>query len=198
MRSVTPMWAAKTGYIVMSLLFCGLGLLLLLEPDASLRRLGRLLGILMIVFGIVKLVGYFSRDLFRLAFQYDLAFGGLLAVLGLVTLLHPGDTLGFLAVMSGIPVLADGFFKIQIALDSRRFGIRRWWLILMLAALTCGAGIVLVFRPAAAVTVMTALVGAALLLDGVLNLSVALCTVKIIRHQRPDVPETNGSTLKNQ
>ena len=197
MRSVTPMRAAKTGYIVMSLLFCGLGLLLLLMPNASLRWLGRLLGVFMIVFGIVKLVGYFSRDLFRLAFQYDLAFGALLVVLGIVTLLHPGDTLGFLAVMSGIPVLADGLFKVQIALDSRRFGIRRWWLILLLAVLTCGAGGVLVFRPAAAVTVMTALMGAALLADGVLNLSVALCTVKIIRHQQPDVLEVDEFTLKN-
>ncbi len=191
MRSVTPMKTAKIGYIVMSSLFCLLGIVLLFTPDASALWIGRLLGIGMIVFGAVKLVGYFSRDLFRLAFQYDLAFGILLMVLGIVTLSHPGDAMSFLCVMFGIPVLADGLFKIQIAVDSRRFGIRRWWLVLVLAALTCVIGVVLVFRPDAGVWALTALMGLSLLCDGVLNLSVALCTVKIVDHQRPDVIETD-------
>lgn len=78
MRSISPMRCAKTGYIVISLAFCVLGTAVLLFPDLSIALLGTLLGIVLIVFGCVKLVGYFSKDLFRLAFQYDLAFGVLL------------------------------------------------------------------------------------------------------------------------
>lgn len=191
MRSVAPMKTAKIGYIVMSVLFCVLGVVLLFTPDASALWIGRLLGVGLILFGAIKLVGYFSRDLFRLAFQYDLAFGLLLMVLGIVTLSHPGDALSFLCVMFGIPVLADGLFKIQIAMDSHQFGIRNWWLVLVLAALTCVVGVVLVFRPMTGVRALTALMGLSLLCDGVLNLSVALCTVKIVDHQRPDVIETD-------
>lgn len=191
MRSVAPMKTAKIGYIVMSVLFCVLGVVLLFTPGVSALWIGRLLGIGLILFGAIKLVGYFSRDLFRLAFQYDLAFGLLLMVLGIVTLSHPGDALSFLCVMFGIPVLADGLFKIQIAMDSRQFGIRNWWLVLVLAALTCVVGVVLVFRPMTGVRALTALIGLSLLCDGVLNLSVALCTVKIVDHQRPDVIETD-------
>lgn len=191
MRSVTPMRAAKVGYIVMSALFCVLSAVLLIRPDVSVRWIGRLLGIGMLIFGAVKLVGYFSRDLFRLAFQYDLAFGLLLMALGTVTLCHPGDAMSFLCVMFGIPVLADGLFKIQIALDSRRFGIRTWWLVMVLAALTCVIGVLLVFRPWDGAQVLVMLLGISLLLDGILNLSVALCTVKIVRHQQPDSIE-NG------
>ena len=191
MRSVAPMKTAKIGYIVMSVLFCVLGVVLLFTPDASALWIGRLLGVGLILFGAIKLVGYFSRDLFRLAFQYDLAFGLLLMVLGIVTLSHPGDALSFLCAMFGIPVLADGLFKIQIAMDSHQFGIRNWWLVLVLAALTCVVGVVLVFRPMTGVRALTALMGLSLLCDGVLNLSVALCTVKIVDHQRPDVIETD-------
>ena len=191
MRSVAPMKTAKIGYIVMSVLFCVLGVVLLFTPGVSALWIGRLLGIGLILFGAIKLVGYFSRDLFRLAFQYDLAFGLLLMVLGIVTLSHPGDALSFLCVMFGIPVLADGLFKIQIAVDSRQFGIRNWWLVLVLAALTCVVGVVLVFRPMTGVRALTALMGLSLLCDGVLNLSVALCTVKIVDYQRPDVIETD-------
>ena len=186
MRSVAPMKTAKIGYIVMSVLFCVLGVVLLFTPGVSALWIGRLLGIGLILFGAIKLVGYFSRDLFRLAFQYDLAFGLLLMALS-----HPGDALSFLCVMFGIPVLADGLFKIQIAMDSRQFGIRNWWLVLVLAALTCVVGVVLVFRPMTGVRALTALMGLSLLCDGVLNLSVALCTVKIVDYQRPDVIETD-------
>ena len=189
MRSVTTMRAAKIGYIIMSALFCVIGLVLMLVPETAFTWLGRLLGISIIVFGVIKLVGYFSRDLFRLAFQYDLAFGILLVVLGILTLSHPNDTMSFLAVLLGIPVLVDGLFKIQIALDSRRFGIRRWWLILILAVLTCSVGIVLVFRPAVGILVMTVFMGVSLLMDGILNLCVALFTVKIVENQKPDVIE---------
>ena len=195
MRSVAPMKTAKIGYIVMSVLFCVLGVVLLFTPGVSALWIGRLLGIGLILFGAIKLVGYFSRDLFRLAFQYDLAFGLLLMVLGIVTLSHPGDALSFLCVMFGIPVLADGLFKIQIAMDSRQFGIRNWWLVLVLAALTCVVGVVLVFRPMTGVRALTALMGLSLLCDGVLNLSVALCMVKIVDYQRPDVIETDDCEI---
>lgn len=197
MRSVTTMRAAKIGYIIMSVLFCVIGLVLILVPETAFTWLGRLLGIFVIVFGGIKLVGYFSRDLFRLAFQYDLAFGILLVVLGILTLSHPNDTMSFLAVILGIPVLADGLFKIQIALDSRRFGIRRWWLILILAVLTCAVGIVLVFRPAVGILVMTVFMGVSLLLDGILNLCVALFTVKIVANQKPDVIEVEKFDIYN-
>ena len=63
--------------------------------------------------------------------------------------------------------------------------------VLVLAALTCVVGVVLVFRPMTGVRALTALMGLSLLCDGVLNLSVALCTVKIVDYQRPDVIETD-------
>ena len=147
MRSVTPMRAAKTGYIIMSVLLCVLGVVLFVWPGVSVTVIGELLGIGMIVFGAVKVAGYLSRDLFRLAFQYDLAFGVLLMALGIVTLTHPGETIGFLCVVYGILVLSDGLFKVQIAVDAKRFGIDRWWAILLAAACAGVLGVLLVLRP---------------------------------------------------
>lgn len=57
MRSVTPMRAAKTGYIIMSVLLCVLGVVLFVWPGVSVAVIGELLGIGMIVFGAVKVRG---------------------------------------------------------------------------------------------------------------------------------------------
>ena len=196
MRSVTPMRAAKTGYIIMSVLLCVLGVVLFVWPGVSVAVIGELLGIGMIVFGAVKVAGYLSRDLFRLAFQYDLAFGVLLMALGIVTLTHPGETIGFLCVVYGILVLSDGLFKVQIAMDAKPFGIRKWWLILVAAVVTCVFGCVLIFRPSASLAVMTELLGISLILDGVLNISTVLTAVKIINNQyKATAQESVGKSI---
>ena len=186
-RSVAPMRVAKIGYIVLSALICVLGVLMLVMPEQSLSSLVKIFGISMMAFGVIKLVGYFSKDLYRLAFQYDLQFGILVLVLGLIVTVKPNNALNFLCIALGISILADGLFKMQIALDSKKFGISTWWLIMLLAVGAGMVGLIMVFRPTESLRVMTILLGLSLLTEGLLNLIVALLTVKIIKNQIPDV-----------
>lgn len=185
-RSVAPMRAAKIGYIVISACLCVFGCLLMSMPTFSAALLGVICGVLLIVFGAVRLAGYFSRDLFRLAFQYDLTLGIVLIVMGVILLLHPAGLMTFLCVALGLYIFADGLFKLQIALESRRFGIGAWWLVLALAVLTALCGVMLMFRPGEGTAFLMVLLGVTLLVEGVLNLCTVLTTVKIIRHQVPD------------
>ena len=191
-RCTIPMWVAKAGYIVMSLVFCGAGVLFIVKPELSAMVISRALGAAMIVFGLIKLVGYFSKDLFRLAFQYDLGFGLLLIALGILALAKPAGALDFIFIALGVAILTDGLFKLQIAVDSKRFGISTWWLTLVLAVITGVVGLALVFRPWDSVRLLTTLLGAALLAEGILNLCVAISTVKIVNHQQPDTIEVTS------
>ena len=196
MRSVTPMRIAKIGYIVMSVMFCIAGALFIALPDISITMIGISMGIAMIVFGIVKLVGYFSRDLFRLAFQFDLELGILLLVLGLIVLIRPDDLMSFICIALGISILTDGLFKVQIALDSKRFGIKSWWVILALAVVAGTIGVFLVFRSAKSAQFLTVLLGVSILAEGILTLYTVISTVLIIKHQQPDVIEIEYSETK--
>ena len=69
MNSNSRIQIAKTGYVIISFAFCVLGVLLIVSPDISTLLLYRIGGIIMLLFGAVKIVGYFSKDLYRLAFQ---------------------------------------------------------------------------------------------------------------------------------
>ncbi len=193
-RSTTPMHAAKIGYIIVSAALCILGILLIAVPDFSASLFGAICGVLLIVFGIVRLIGYFSRDLYRLAFQYDLPLGILLVIMGIVMLAHPGSLVTFICVALGIFILSDGLFKIQIAWDSRRFGITKWWLILAFAIVTGICGLLLLLRPGEGGRVLMIILGITLLSEGILNFSTVLSAVKIIKHQKPDVIEIDAYT----
>lgn len=197
MRSVTPMKIAKFGYITVSVLWCALGIVLIAMPDISASVLGITLGIMTMIFGIVKLVGYFSRDLFRLAFQYDLATGFLLLVLGTVLLIYPENVIAFFCTVFGILVLADGLFKIQIAFDAKRFGIRKWWMILSAAVLAIVFGGIVIFSSLGNWSAMSVMLGLALLFEGLLNICTVITAVKIIRNQRPDIIEVGYTERKD-
>ena len=179
MTSIRLIRTAKTGYIILSLMLCAMGLLLMLKPDVSVKAIGIIAGCVLIAFGIIKLIGYFSKDLYRLAFQFDLAFGLLLLALGVVVLLRTSLAMGTLCVILGVEIIADGLFKVQIALDARRFGLGSWWLILALAVLAGMAGTMMVANPAEGALALAMVLGASLLAEGMLNLVVTLCTVKI-------------------
>lgn len=178
---------AKIGYITISILLCVLGIVLIAVPDFSVTLLCRLGGGIMMLFGLVKIIGYCSKDLYRLAFQFDLAFGILFVALGLILIIRTDAMIYILCVIMGICVLADALLKIQISIDAKAFGIQMWWLILAAAILTGVVGFLLVFRPSESAQVVMVLLGMALITEGALNLITILTAVKIIRHQLPEV-----------
>lgn len=186
LHSVVPMKVAKYGYIAISIVFCLAGVTLLALPEPPVTAIGLFFGVSLLVFGVIKLIGYFSKDLFRLAFQYDLQFGILLMTLGIITLLRPAAAVEFICIAYGLCMIADGLFKGKTALEAKRFGIRRWWLTMLLAALAALAGLLVLLSPVLLLRAVNVLLGLSLLVEGVLNLSVAISMVKIIDHQRPD------------
>jgi uncharacterized membrane protein HdeD (DUF308 family) len=190
--------AAKTGYIIISILLCVLGIVLIAVPDFSVTLLCVLGGGIMMLFGLVKIIGYCSKDLYRLAFQFDLAFGILFVVLGFILIIRTDAMVNLICIVMGICVLADALLKIQISIDSRAFGIQKWWLILAMAILTGVAGFLLIFRPSESIQIIMILFGIVLITEGVLNLITILTAVKIIRHQLPEVIDAEYCEIEQE
>ena len=178
---------AKSTYIAVSVIMVILGAVLMLNPGLSMLTLCYLIGSLMVIFGITRLVGYFSKDLFRLAFQFDLALGIFCMLAGIVILVHPNNIMKLLPVIIGLFVTIDGVFKMQTAIDSKRFGLKRWYAILVLAAVTCVFGLLLIIDPFAGGKALMIFFGATMMIDGIQNLCVVLYTVKTEGGIRKDV-----------
>ena len=150
----------KNVYIIMSLLFCALGSFLMAKPESSVRMLCVLMGTMLILYGIIKGSGYFTRDAFCLAFQFDLAFGILLMAVGVIMIARKNFAVDLIFSVFGILILADALFKIQMSVDAKRF-----------------------IRPFDAAATMMSLVGFSIFLEGLLNLCVALLTIRIIKNR---------------
>lgn len=200
MRTSKTIKAAKLGYIITSLFFCGAGILLMIWPGLSAEIICKVMGSLLLICGIIKIIGYFSRDLYRLAFQFDLAFGLLSSALGLVMLFDTDGMIAILHFIIGILALADGLFKIQTTVDAKKFGITKWWVIGLTSAATVIFGLILILKPFTGAAVLMTLTGITLLAEGVLNLCVALCAVKIMKNRKTDmrIVESYGNYLDEE
>ena len=187
MDALKQLKLAKNGYIVMSILFMILGICLIIWPDCSMAVFCTAVGIMLIAYGCIKIIGYISRDFYCLAFQFDLAFGVLMAAVGVIIIVRRNLVVNLIFGIFGVLILADALFKIQMSIDAKKFGLSLWWRILLMAILTGVLGVLLLIRPFEAAEVMMILVGVSVLFEGILNLCVVIYTVKIIKNQRQDI-----------
>ena len=180
LQSVFWIKIAKIGYILLSVSLCILGVIKIKMPQFPEKKFCFLCGLVITAFGCIRLIGFCSKDLFRLAFQYDLEFGILLMILGILTCTHAGNANNTVWVLLGLLILADALFKIRIILEAKEFGIEQWKVLLIIAVAVSGLGSTLVFCFGKEPEI---LLGATLIAEGILSLAIALALVKIIRYQ---------------
>ncbi|MCD7715726.1 MAG: DUF308 domain-containing protein [Lachnospiraceae bacterium] len=194
MDQLRTLKVARNGYIIIALIVCVLGVCLIIKPDWPVDTLIRVLGIVFIVDGIIKMIGYFSKDFYCLAFQYDFAFGILMAALGILILIRGESYSRLLGAVLGLVILMDALLRIQMSLDAKKFGLDLWWRILLVAILTGIFGMILVIDPYNGTGAAMRLAGTAVLLEGILNLCVAVYTVRILDRfsDRPEEESGQG------
>ncbi len=177
-RCSSRLRSIKWTYLVFSALWLVAGLALLIWPRFSSELVCHVLGILCVLYGVVKLFGYFSKDPYRLAFQFDLALGLLCIVLGGVLLFFSKALLALLPVIVGIFSMVSGVFRLQTAFEARRFGLDKWWGLLILSLAMMAVGVVLLVRPFASAMLALRLIGLAMLINGVQDITATAYTVK--------------------
>ncbi|MCD7765331.1 MAG: DUF308 domain-containing protein [Lachnospiraceae bacterium] len=194
MDQLRTLKVARNGYIIIALIVCVLGACLIIKPDWPVDTIIRVLGAVFIVDGIIKMIGYFSKDFYCLAFQYDFAFGILMAALGLLILIRGEEYSRLLYAVLGLVILMDALLRIQMSMDAKKFGLDLWWRILLVAILTGVFGMILVIDPYNGTGATFRLAGTAVFLEGILNLCVAVYTVRILDRfaDRPEEESGQG------
>jgi uncharacterized membrane protein HdeD (DUF308 family) len=140
-------------------------------------------GAILAAFGFVRIIGYCARDPYGLAFQHDPVLGILAIVLGAVLMIRRNLAVNVLGLVLGVAMAADNLFKVQTALEARRFGLPTWWLMLALAIAAVIAGILLIVCPFQGMRVWVGVMGTALIAQGVVSFCVALCAIRIPQRQ---------------
>ena len=130
-------------------------------------------------YGVIKIVGFFSEDLYCLAFRYDFAFGLLILVVGVLMLIKNNDVTGYLTPGLGWFTLLDSLFKIQMVKEASDFGLNGWNVILTIAIATGVISVLLIVGCFSSLLATKALVAGALLAEGCINFCVIQWAVSL-------------------
>ena len=158
------------GYYFSAVASMILGAALLVWPETSMQTFCYTLGAVSVIFGLVKIIMYFTRDRMESLMEPDLVVGISVLAFGAFVLLKSQFVLSVLPFFTGVFLLIGGVVQLQGALDLKRLGFGAWWLILLIALAMFVLGGVLVANPFEAARVVVILIGTGLLADGLANL----------------------------
>jgi uncharacterized membrane protein HdeD (DUF308 family) len=157
--------AARAGIAVLGAVAVVLGLVLTFNVVAATRTVGLLVGIALIANGCLEIaVGWGSGQRAR-----GLVLGGVLVVGGLVAVFWPEVTVWALAVVTGLSLLLHGIGRLAVAIADRAETPGWGWLALA-GAFNIVVGILALSWPEATVRVLCVLLGAEVVVFGLLLL----------------------------
>lgn len=173
--------SAKIMHLCSAVIFLVAGVLVAIFPTLENETIfGELVvGIASIVIGCTGVFGYFSNDMYRLAFQSDFAFGLFNIIFGILLIINPDKFPVLLPTAISILTLLDGGNKSQMAIEGQRFGISKWYLVLLSALIEIALGVVLLVLAYLGVIDVHVFMGIAMGVVGVVNFWTTMYTVRI-------------------
>jgi uncharacterized membrane protein HdeD (DUF308 family) len=146
-----------------------LGIILLIWPAASLIIMAKCIGALVAIGGLAAAYQFY-KDHDSPAKSILLVMAAVMIICGVVIFLHPEELVKLIPMIMGILVLISGLINLgeTFTLSKKRYS--RWWLSLIIAVITIGAGLFLITRAFSLAALITRIAGGILLFDGLSDL----------------------------
>lgn len=139
----------KTGSmsLLSSILFLLLGILLINDPGKMVHLISYIIGTILIIMGIFRIVSYFTSKNSYIFYDYNLIYGSLCVILGIIVILCGGVIVSFFRIAIGIWIILSGINRINLSFKIKDAGVNYWILSLLISILILLAGIYIMFAP---------------------------------------------------
>ena len=139
----------KTGYtsIITSLVLGILGLVMFMYSEATLKIIAYVLGAILMLTGIIKIIGYFTEKGSYDLFNYELVYGIISILFGLVVATHTETLESLIGIILGVWIIYSSLMRFGLSLKLKAFEAKSWIAMLIVAVLMMICGIYIMFTP---------------------------------------------------
>lgn len=132
----------RTGWtsLLTSLVFAILGVLLITNPEGSTKVVSLIVGILFIIVGLYKLVDYcLTRGKYSF-YNYDIAYGIIAIILGIITIVYKSQIETIFRVLIGIWIVYTGIIRLSLSFKLKLVESPTWIcsLLISIVMIVCG------------------------------------------------------------
>ena len=175
---------------ILSVFCIVLGIALIADPGFFTKTIGYIIAGLLVCYGAVMLIIYFTKSSEGFFENGPKLVGGLLlCAAGVFVFIQPDIISKVVAIVCGMYMLINGIVNLQGTLKMRKAGFSDWKTTGVPALITLGVGILLVLNPMMSVSFAMTLLGICLFVAGLIN----LIDCSIIAHRLSKVSKNSDS-----
>ncbi len=152
-----------------------LGVLMIIFPEQSGDIICITIGIILGIWGLVRLITYFASGKVESFGSFALVQGAALLGFGILFIINPGILKTFLSAALAIILIVSGVMKFQYAVDFLRLKAKFWYISLLGAIISITLGAIVFFNPFTATKWLMLFIGISLTVNALWDLvSVAI------------------------
>ena len=155
--------------IVSSIVIALVGAVLLFMPKLSNKLIGVIMGLLFILYGIITIYKYITRNGAKL-YSLNLLYGIIILLIGVIIVLVPFSVTSFLTICLGLYLIIIGINKVTYGIWFKIGNHSSWLITLVIGIMLIFFGILILSNPFSSLTI-TRLVGAFLILASILDIT---------------------------
>lgn len=132
----------KTGWIslIESIIFAIIGIVLMQNPEGTVKFITYVLGILFILAGIYKIIAYIYEKGQGGLYNYNLVYGIMAVVIGIITMVFSGTIGALFRIIIGVWIIYSSLLRMTTSFRLRSLNSNVWIvsLVLSIIMLICG------------------------------------------------------------
>ena len=146
----------KTGVtsLVTSIIFAILGIILIANPEGTIKFIAIILGVLFGLVGLYKIVNYIENKGKYDFYNNDIAYGVIAIVLGIVTICYSTQIGAIFRIIIGLLIVYSAILRINLSIKLKTIASNVWIYSLIIALIMAFCGIFIIYNSGAVIVTL--------------------------------------------
>ena len=146
----------KTGVtsLVTSIIFAILGIILIANPEGTIKFIAIILGVLFGLVGLYKIVNYIENKGKYDFYNNDIAYGVIAIVLGIVTICYSTQIGAIFRIIIGLWIVYSAILRINLSIKLKTIASNVWIYSIIIALIMAFCGIFIIYNSGAVIVTL--------------------------------------------
>jgi len=182
--------------IISAILLAVLGILLIIKSEETIISISYIVGGALVLLGAIGIIDYIRKLKTELKSELDLVYAIVTIILGVLIIMHPKAIASVIPFVLGIIIIINSSTKLNYSLQLKKQNHDLWKTTLVVSLLTTICGLVLIFNPFQAASLITRIVGIIILVYAILDIISSLTIRKNINKIHSALEENANVTAE--
>lgn len=163
--------------IISSVVLMILGVLLMLQSEATIITISYIIGTLLIALGALAIIKFIRNTSSEIRNDLDIVYGTVTIILGVIVIYNPEAIASIIPIIIGIGIVISSATKLQYAFELKANDNRQWKLSMIISIISAICGVVLICNPFKGAVVIMQIIGAFIIAYSILDI-ISTITIK--------------------